>query len=383
MHPTFRVLEVTQRYPPALGGVERHVERLAFELERSGSRVEIATTDLIRDRPFERYAPGSLADPPSVHRWRAYRLIEAPHGLGIVGPGLAAEVLRSKADIVHLHAFGYFPTWLGSLARIRGRAGVVITPHADEGTGTPRSRTYAQAVARLTVRWADRVIALTLREAGYLAHLGVDPERVAVIPNGIDLAEFRSQEPPARGPAIRILYVGRIYPVQKGLDVLVEAVARLPRSVPVEVRIVGQDWGATATLREQARSLGVLERIEFVGAVPRSDLLEAYRWADLLVVPSRFEPFGIVLLEGMASGLPIVASRVGGIPEVVEEDGNALLVPPGDPGALAAALERLASDEELRARFAARGRELVEKFDWPRLVPQFLSVFSAARGERR
>jgi glycosyltransferase involved in cell wall biosynthesis len=375
-HTGLRLLEVTQRFPPALGGVEAHVGRLAAELSAAGASVTVATTDLLRDRPFLRGRAPPAPEGIPVHRHRAVPFFPAPHGLGIGSPGLFREVLRADVDVVHAHAFGYPPTWAGALARALGGPPLVVTPHMDEGTGTRISRRYAVSVARWTLRRADRVIALTRREAGLLASLGVPPERITVIPNGVDLSEFGARPAPPSSPTVRVLYVGRFYPRQKGLDVLIRALAEIPKRTPVSLRIVGEDWGGTEELLRLAASLGVRPRVEFTGAISRSAVLTEYKGADLFVLPSRFEPFGIVLLEAMAAGLPIVATRVGGVPEVVEEGRTAVLVPPGDPTQLALAIGELARDAGRRQVLGALGRERARQFSWPTLVPQFLRLFT-------
>ncbi|EQD38607.1 glycosyl transferase group 1 [mine drainage metagenome] len=116
-------------------------------------------------------------------------------------------------------------------------------------------------------------------------------------------------------------------------------------------------------------------RVVWTGGVPPDALRREYASADLFVLPSHMEPFGIVLLEAMAAGLPVVATSVGGIPEVVHSGLTGLLVPPRDPAALARALDTLVADPQLRSRFGDRGRARAEEFSWPRLIPKFLELF--------
>jgi glycogen synthase len=371
-----RILEVTHRYPPALGGVEIQVEAIARGLEARGHSVEIVTTDLIRDRPLQRLLPESIQDPIAVRRHRAFRTVPAPHGLGLVAPGMGLDLLRSRPDIVHAHAFGMPPTWMAAGVRRLRSTPLVIETHFDAGRGTSGWRTYARAVARFILAPADRIVAHTDLEADLLASIGVSRGRIAKIPNGIDLGEFSG--PPARAPSddlLTVLFVGRLYPEQKGLEPLVRAVAALPPEIRLELRIVGDDWGGRSLVLRLARELGVESRIVLTGPLPRSDLLKEYARADVFVLPSLFDCTPIVLMEAMAAGLPIVASRVGGIPEVVSEGENALLCAPNDPTALAGAIERLARDPELRSRFSRSGSERVERFSWARVIPQWAALF--------
>ena len=372
-----RIVELTQRFPPALGGVERHVEHLARGLAGEGAVVHVVTTDLRRDRPFERDRFPSGSPPLSVRRHRAVRWTIAPHGIGIAAPGMLVDALGEDADVYHAHAFGYFPTWVGRWVRDVKRRPLVVTPHSDPGSGSVLSRAFHRATARATLARADRVIALTRSEADWLATLGVARDRVRVIPNGIDLEEFsglRRLRPDAAPPTI--LFVGRIYPEQKGLVHLVEAFARLPERLGARLRLVGEDWGGAAQIRGIAERRGVASRLSVVGPLDRPALLREYGAADLFVLPSLFEPFGIVLLEAMASGLPIVATEVGGIPEVVDEGRTALLVRPADVDALSAAMRRVLEDASLALSLGREGRSRAERFAWPRLMPAYRELFA-------
>lgn len=376
-----RILEVTQRFPPALGGVEIEVQTLARRLTDLGHTVEVATTDLARDRPFARLSGPSMPEPFPVRRHRAVRWFPAPHGLGIGAPGMALDVLSSRVDVVHAHAFGMAPTWCGALARRLRSTPLVLETHADAGRGTSGSGTYARMVARGTLSVADRIVVQTRLEADVVASWGVDRERIALISEGIDLREFAAL--PARDPdreGTTVLFVGRLYPEQKGLIPLIQAFAQVPRGLGLRLRVVGEDWGGLGPLTRLSQELGIQDRVVTTGPLSRATLLREYASADLFVLPSLFEPFGIVLMEAMASGLPIVATRVGGVPEVVQEGENALLVPPSDPTALANALVRLATDGALRARFSTFGRTWVERFSWDRLIPEWVSLFESVSG---
>jgi glycosyltransferase involved in cell wall biosynthesis len=378
-----RVLEVTQRFAPAIGGVERHVERLSVELERAGLSVEVVTSDLLRDRPFARLPRPGPGDPVPVRRHRAVRFFPAPHGLGIVAPGLVDDVLTRPADVVHAHAFGYPPTWAGVWRRRLRRTPLILTAHSDAGRGTRMSQLYARAVARSTLARADRVVALTQTERSHLARLGVPDERIVVIPNGVDLDEFSAEHPlKTLGAPFVVLYLGRLYPEQKGIATLLEAFASMSRSPAPELRLVGEDWGGLALVDAAVRLHSLGASVVTTGVLARDAVLRELARADVLVLPSTFEPFGIVLLEAMASGLPVVASNVGGIPEIVRDGETGFLVPPRRPSELAAALERLRSDPSLGRRMGAAGRRRVEEFSWKSLAPKFVALFEDVASAR-
>ena len=380
---SLRVLQLTQRFPPAIGGVEEHVLHLSRGLRQAGVDVEVVTTDLRRDIPFERLPPSGDAYGFPVRRHRARKFAEVPHGLGIAAPAMLLDALASRPDVLHAHAYGSFPTWAASLARSLDGATLVITPHSDRGGPTLSKRTFDRIAPRFTLRRAARVICLTRQEAHHLVTLGVDEDRIAVIPNGVDLGEFHDlADHRDAGLGTTGLFVGRLDSSQKGLGILVRALAALPHAAGLRLRLVGEDWGASEALLRLASRHGVRDRLALVGPVPRAHLLREYARADFLVLPSLFEPFGIVLLEAMAAGIPVVASRVGGIPEVVVDGDTGLLVEPGDAEALASAMLRLAESPALRARLGTRGRKRACSYAWDHLVPRILAVYREAAEER-
>ncbi len=378
-----RVLQLTQRFPPAIGGVEEHVLHLARKLREDGVDVRVATTDLRRDVPFERLPPSKESHPFPVVRCRAHKFAEVPHGLAVAAPSMLFEALDHRTDIVHAHSYGYFPTWVGSFARSLDGASLVITPHSDEGRNSLARTLFDGAVARLTLRRADRLIAISQSEARRLISLGVHEDRVVMIPNGIDLREFEGLPERKSSPeTVTGLFVGRIYPRQKGLETLVRAMAYGGRGINVRIRIVGEDWGGVSSIRSLAARLGVSDRFSFCGTLPRHELVQEYARADFLVLPSLFEPFGIVLLEAMAARLPVVASRVGGIPEVVRDGESGILAEPGNPADLARAIGRLVEDAPLRHTMGERGRARVEGYSWDAIFPRFMKVYQEALEER-
>jgi len=374
-----RLMQLTQRFPPAIGGVEEHVYHLALGLSRAGHEVQVLTTDLLRNTPFTRMSSNLESYPFPVTRARVWKLFEAPHGLGIVAPSMVRQAVKSRAEVVHAHAYGYFPAFAATLGSALDGCALVITPHSDAGRPSWSKSLFNRVVPRLTLKKASRVIAVSQHEAAVLAALGVDQGKIRVIPNGVDLGEF-ARLPQSRGgdgPIVG-LSVGRIDSDQKGLDTLVRAVALLSGSPRLEIRLVGEDWGGTERLRSLAQRLGVSDRLTFVGKLSRAELLQEYAQAQFFVLPSIFEPFGIVLLEAMAAGLPVIASRVGGIPEIVEEGRTGLLVEPANPGAIAEALRHLCRDEALRRSMGRSARERAMRYDWDLIVPRILSVYAEA-----
>jgi glycosyltransferase involved in cell wall biosynthesis len=207
-----------------------------------------------------------------------------------------------------------------------------------------------------------------------VAAYGLDPARVAVVPEGIDLGSWqRTGERAGDGerPPV-VLSVARQYR-RKDTRSLLEAFARLRESHPeARLRIVG-GGPDLPRIRARARELGLGDRVTFLGEVPDDGAVRReYLAADLFCLPSLQEGFGIAFLEAMAAGLPVVATRAAAVPEVVPDGEVGLLVPPRDPDALAAALARLLDDEPLRRRLGEAGRRRVGRYDWKTVAGEFL-----------
>lgn len=223
---------------------------------------------------------------------------------------------------------------------------------------------------------------------------GLDPERVEVVPEGIDLERWpdpgarhhagggRADDPRGRtagGRGPEILSVAHQYP-RKDTETLLRAMPEVVRAFPdTELRIVGTGPELSAH-RSLARRLGLVGVVRFLGRMAdREAVRREYLGADIFALPSLQEGFGIAFLEAMASRVPVVAARAGAAPEVVPHGEAGLLVPPRDPGAMAAALTRLLRDPDLRERMGAGGRRRAESFDWSRVATRFLEATGAGR----
>jgi len=257
---------------------------------------------------------------------------------------------------------------------LRARTAQVVTVHdltmvTHPEWHEPSKVWYFRWAMRRAAAVADRVLcvsAATARDA--TRHLGVPPDRIDVTPLGTELR-------PASGEAVRdvrarlgldgpyVLGLGTLEP-RKDLPTLVRAFAALAGELPHTLVLAGlAGWGAGA-LAEAVRSSGVAGRVRLPGYVPEADKAALFTGADLFVYPSRYEGFGLPVLEAMACGVPVVTTTGGSLPEVAGD--GALLVDPGDPGTLAAAMARLLGDRAARDRLARRGRDRAAAQTWDR-----------------
>ncbi|HEX2438402.1 MAG TPA: glycosyltransferase [Methylomirabilota bacterium] len=224
---------------------------------------------------------------------------------------------------------------------------------------------------------ADRIVAATTVErARLVSHYGADAERIAVIPCGVDTTLFAPGDRAAARAALglddrpRLLYVGRLAPI-KGLETLLDGMARLHATGSrAHLTIVGGDAdeamdGHEGELRARLRRLDLHDAVTFVGAQPQERLRAWYVAADATVLPSYYESFGMVALEAMACGSPVVATRVGGLQTTVRDRVTGLLVPDHDSAALADTLAHVLDDEDLRWRLGREGVRWAAQHRWP------------------
>ena len=258
-----------------------------------------------------------------------------------------------------------------SAASLKG----VLADEARFERGTARARlTVESFFEKLHARRVDRVLATSRYSASQIVRAyAVAPERVSIVPEGIELDRWRraleSAEDLRKGEAC-VLCVAHLYP-RKDVATLLAAMKRLTRGAVLRVVGTGPELGR---LQDRARDLDLGPRAEFLGHVSYARLAAEYRRAAVFCLPSRQEGFGIVFLEAMAAGVPIVAARAGAVPELLGDGEFGTLVPPGDDAALAAALEKLLGDSAARKRLASAGLARVARYDAPRVAGEFLAA---------
>ncbi|MGE5838268.1 MAG: glycosyltransferase [Acidobacteriota bacterium] len=231
-----------------------------------------------------------------------------------------------------------------------------------------KSRTQL-AVQRVAYQLAHRVVANSPAAAKQLAHEGLAADHVRVIPNGLDIQRFHGK---VHGPIESIIAVANLRP-EKSHDILLEAFARSTANRRLRLRVVG-DGPCRAALERQARESGLGHRVEFLGH--REDVADLLALSGLFVLPSRSEAFPNSALEAMASGLPVIASAVGGLLDLIEDGRNGLLVPPGDADALAGAIDRLVAQPTLAAALGESARRHVrDRYSFARMVASFEHLY--------
>jgi glycogen(starch) synthase len=358
-----------------IGGMQNHTAELTRALDRRGIVQTVLTTRPPTAPYFQR-----LGDHASVIRLglplRRFRQLYGPQA------AIIAPIFASRADLVHVHLgedLAVLP--VGAAAARLHRLPLVLTVHTSlrhtlsvSDLRSALLKTLGGPIERWGERSAEAVLVITPRLYRLLAWEGVDEDRLHVIPPGVNPSLFEGpfEDPFAGMGKPRILFVGRLAP-QKGVSTLVAA-AGLLEDPSALVLLVG-DGPERKALEKEARRIGVDDRVRFEGFVAHERLPALLAHAELLVLPSLYEELGTVLLEAMQAGLPIVASQTGGIPEVIEDGVNGMLVPPGDPEALARAIDRLLADRDLARRLSEGARERGKDYDWEVLAERVLRVY--------
>jgi 2-deoxystreptamine N-acetyl-D-glucosaminyltransferase/2-deoxystreptamine glucosyltransferase len=367
----------------ALGGMQNHAAELTRCLDRMGIRQLVLTSRLDGPAGRTRFGQHGQVVRTGLHMRlarQAWAPLAAWHALG--GPG-AVPALGGGPDgggpvgLVHAHCgedIAVLP--LARLAAWRHGCPLVVTVHTSV-RHTLRVASARTGVLRLVgglaegrvLAQADMVIALTRPAAERMLRDGVPEDRIRVIPPGYD-PELFAAEPPDPFPDLprpRVAYIGRIAP-QKDVGTLVDAFGRISGKGCL---VVVGDGPEREAVERRARS----GRVHFTGFVEHRKIPAVLRHVDLLVLATRYEELPSVLVEGMAAGLPVVASRVGGIPTLVDHDVNGLLVPPGDAAALAAAITRLLTEPDTAARLSAAARRTAGRYSWPALARRVAAVY--------
>jgi glycosyltransferase involved in cell wall biosynthesis len=376
-----RVLHVIETL--GLGGAERLLALTVRELKRS-AHTSVVAHMLDRPRDWREQIENDGTAVESL-------MLTSPKALPQAVAGIRRLVQRWRIDLVHSHL--YFPNLAAQVAGWRERVPVVSSLHnlelepeilRDSVRFTRRKQWALRQAARLGVR-LGRPALVAVSEAvrrSAIGQLGVAPEVVTTIHNGIDIDAVVPTPAPAAlrdsfglpRSALVLAIVGRLVPL-KGHRYLLEALPALRASVPDTILLVVGEGVQREALEALAAAHGLAGAVRFLGT--GRDLVDrALGAADIVVAPSLSEGFGLAVLEAMAMSRPCVASRTGGLPEIVEHEGSGLLVPPGDTAALADALLRLARDPALRVRMGRRGRAIVEeRFDIRDTARRFAALY--------
>jgi D-inositol-3-phosphate glycosyltransferase len=399
-----------------VGGMQVYVRELSRELGRQGLHVDVFTrrTDpnLPRVVEFGQRARVIHLDAGPARRIDKNSVVQH---LPAFIDNLERFNERERIEQQFVHSHYWLSGWVGARLAELWRVPHVTTFHtlgrvknrANQSAGSPGGRWVGQLeserrieIERRVIRRADAIVVSTEHErSALMEYYGARRESAVVIPPGADLSTFR---PIDRAAARRelgldgeaLLFVGRIDPV-KGLDTLLEALKLLEDRAALRLLVVGGSapgappWELDPderSLRDLARELCVDDRVRWLGPIEQERLPFYYSAADVVVVPSRYESFGLVALEALACGAAVVASRVGGLPTIVRDGENGLLVPWRTPEAFADRIEQILDDPGLAGRLRDAAPKSMARFSWAATAGQVIELYrelAAAREPAR
>ena len=387
------------------GGMNVYVRDLTRELGRAGIGVDVFTRSQDEHQPHIKHDLGNgnrvFHIPAGAERpLPKTELFECVSEF-VGGARLAAALLEERYDLIHSHY------WLSGLVarELRNWWGVPMV-HMAHTLGAVKNRVAQSAQEHepalrleheaMLPGWADKLVVSTESERAEVELISnTDNGHIAVIPPGVDLSVFHPypQERARRELAIpaddkMLLFVGRIEPL-KGIDTLLSALQLLQQSgdMPAHlcVSVIGGDPAKPLETRHAeldklmmlCKELGLSDMVTFLGRRAQETLHYYYASSDIVVMPSHYESFGMVALEAMACGTPVIASDVGGLAELVQDGETGFLVPGRDPAAMAECLRCLLSDQELLARLGRQAANYAERYDWKGITRQIMDLYES------
>ncbi len=386
-----RIGFVSPYYSPAMiGGIEWYLYNVCRRLARRGHEIHVFCTN--KDAAGLTLAREESTDGISIHRSATHLDISYR---AKIWPSFASHAIRSGLDVLHVFDYAQFHVLMSLLVKPKLGCPMVSTIY-DLQSQIPRSRwksapimVFDGAFARKVLQLIDIILVRTPLHREFLSQRGIEPHIIKVAPPGLEESDFRrcasSEAQEARekfglGSDRIVLYVGRIHPI-KGVDVIIRATPRiLESSSDAKVAIAGRAHARSYQLYldRLAKELGVEDKVHFLGHVSHSDKDRLISTCELLMLPSSFEGFGQSLAQAMAKRKPVVASRVGGIPWLVQDGVNGTLVEYGDINGLSDAVSHLLQDRNLALSLGRRGRARVTSLAYENLVEDLENIYEEA-----
>ena len=371
------IIQGCVRYPPAPGGAETVVKAYSEGLLAKGHKVEVITTDLYTETPFVKKKMPSKVGGVPVSRHSAFTVSGEAHY--VLAPGMVKSFLSKEADIIHTHSYGYFQNHAGWIREKLQSTPWVITPHFHPSWsmwGGSKRRTlrdfYDSKIGKSTMEAADLITCVSKHERDMLiSEIGIEHDNIKIIYNGINWEDWKDVPDPtlfkkkySRISDKFVLFAGRLA-TNKGISDLITAMSNIDLK-NVDLVLMGADMGLGDDLEKEAKSRNV--NMYRLGHVDDEIYRSALSAATLMVLPSEYEAFGIVLLEAAAAKTPVIGTRVGGIPEAMSDGQNGFLVEFSDSLKLSEKISYLLEDEKLCSEMGSKGREFSRGFSWASIV---------------
>lgn len=367
---------IASSFSPRVGGVEEHVLRVAQALREDGCDAVVWTVDR-GDRVPDHVEGVPVRALPCPMPARSIRSLLS---FALHAPAAALAWWRAlrqdRPAVLHVHCYGPNGAWATALAGLV-RHPLIVTTHgetlADDHDAFGASALLRWSLRRSLRRAAQVTACSDFAAADLVARFGLAVGRAQIVPNGVDLEE-PAGAPPGGLPTRYLLGVGRLE-AMKGFDLLIRgfAAADLPDDVGL---VIAGEGSQGERLAEIARERGIAEKVVLPGRLSRGEVVAVMAGATAVIVPSRTEAFGIVVLEGWRASVPVVATNRGGPAALVTDGADGLVVDPEDEAALAGALRLVVTDQVLSSRVGAAGRLRAEEFSWQGVAREYRSLYT-------
>ena len=384
-----KILQGCVRYPPAPGGAETVVKAYSEGLRGLGHDVEVITTDLYTETPFVKKEMPSEVNGINVTRHKAYTVSGEAHY--VLAPGMVKSFLSKEADVIHTHSYGYFQNHAGWIRERFQSTPWVITPHFHPSWsmwGGAKRKTlrefYDTVVGKGTMETADLITCVSKHERDMLvSEIGLSEDNIKIIYNGINWKDwevlpdkniFRKAYPVVSEKFV--LFAGRLA-TNKGLSDLISAM-EVVDDESVDLVITGADMGLGKQLEKEASEKGV--KMHRLGHIDDETYRSVLAAAEMLVLPSEYEAFGIVLLEAAAAETAVIGANVGGVPEAMSPNNNGLIVEYNDVPNLSKSIATLLEDEKMCKEMGLAGRIWAQNFSWESIVRDLEKEYSSIIG---
>jgi glycogen(starch) synthase len=385
-----RIIEVAPRFPPAIGGVEEHVYQISRELVKRGHNVAVVTSNESDGKTY----PVQIENVEGIRVYRFPLFMPKMFRELWFIPEILKSFLQLRGDIIHVHGYrclsSFNAVYLAQLRNIPS----VLTPH-----GIYPTRSVINGVAKalfdhilghLLLSFSDKIIALSEHNRRLLLQVGASADKIVTVPNGVNIEEFANlrrsrkivDELNSDGPLL--LYVGRI-DWNKRVENVVEAMPLILKDFPsARFVLVGPDYGNyTNVLLDLAKNLEVEHSLVITGNVSRDRLREFYSVADVFLLPSCYEGFGLSMLEAMSSRIPVIASPSGGPGDILDHQIHAWLLKESTPDEISKSVYAVLKDDRLRENLTKNAFELVkEKYTWKSVVDKLEMIYEKTISEK-
>src|SRR3989338_3388303 len=355
-----KLFHVCPNFYPIKWGIESFVLESSKELAKIGYDVTVVTGN--KTQTGKKLAPKETVDGIKIRRFPFKKFSRYNTSVAAL-----KFLLSSDFDILHVHGIGFFTDSIPVIKIETGQPIVLSTHGGIFHTKSFRifKKFYFNTFTRLSMTFVDKILASSKQDSEFMKKIA-DRKKITTIGNGIYWSRFGNTK--NRGNGRTLVYLGRLSRTKR-IDRALKVLARVKEKIPdVKLLIIGEDWGEKRNLMGAAGKLGLNKNVKFVGYASEKQLLNYLSKSDVFLLPSEYEGFGISVIVAMASGLPVVASRIQTMQELIVNGRNGFLVDYDNTEKTAHAIGRLLSNKKMRVNVGSNARKFAKKYDWSNMV---------------